>query len=243
MMGIIAEHNVISDIGERIYNIDETAVKYLMKLSNNYIRAKVKSDETSIDKSKNLFAKYGFDVETLNGEIAKISDEYTLDNKIGPCKAQEHILQRVFDYFECPGKLPTIEDLHAITSKFGIDYTDEGKLPNIDSRNFDNPYNFGGYFNTAIENGLSIDQIIESKLQLEQMMELYEAPRPGRSLLVYYSSEVTSIVPHLNSDIKKRAEQDALKIYKIMNYKLIKKLQNSESKLSQSQDTTNPIHR
>ena len=73
-------------------------------------------------------------------------------------------------------------------------------------------------------------------------MELYDAPRDSRAF-VYNSSKVTSIVINLNSGLKRGSESRALNIYKIMNYKLIKKLQNSESEYSQSQDTTNPIHR
>lgn len=244
-LSISPNRNDISDIGERIRYIDETTIQYLMKLTNDYIRVKIEKDSSAIDADIALFAKFGFDVTVLDSMINQMSNpHYNLNHEMGPSKLQEQILQTVFTHFGCPGKLPTIEDIYNIVSKFGIEYVEDGKLPIIDSRHFDDPYNTDNTFYTAIQNGLSVEQIINSKLQLDQIMNLYNAPR-NPSVFSRQPDEITRIVYFTNSDLEQMSTRRAVDLYQVLNYRLSRGFSITNNQLSQeeNQETIRPVHR
>ena len=162
---------------------------------------------------------------------------------MGPNKLQEQILQTVFTNFGCHGKLLTVEDIYNIVSKFGIDYND-GKLPIINSRNFDDPYGRDKTFYTALQNGLSINQIINLKLKLKRIMNLYNAPRDPMSFSTQ-PDKVTSVVIYTNSELEEMSTMRAVYLYQVLNHRLSRKLNITDNQLPQeeNQQAIRTVHR
>ncbi len=208
---------IIMLIGREIRNISDTTVQYLMRLTNDYIRSKCQNDKQGIRNDRALFEKWGFDARSLDVIIDKMDFVfYDMDNLSGPNKLQEQVLQQVFDYFGCPGKLPTVEDIREITSKFGIDYIDDKQsLPIFSFRTLD--YNF----DVAMAKGLSIEQIVMLRWQLDEMMALYLAPRKSRTFK-YCSNKVTEVVLGVRSEQDELLlELSSLRIYRELYYELL----------------------
>lgn len=234
----VASGDEISKYGDRLSNIDETAIKYIMRLTNDYIRAKRKNDVEDMECDLNIFKKYGFDAHVLDKKIGEIQYAYNSNNEMWPSKEQEEILQTVCSFFEYPGNLPKVDTILEIASKFGATYgaTDHGpgyspssKVMWLNvSQYFDDPYNTDRFFSTALNNGLSVDQIIESTYKLESYMDYYNAPNTLR----YFSkgsfgARMIGIVPFLDKDHKRMSNARAVKTYKIINERLASQLSNA----------------
>ena len=226
----------ISEYGDRLSNIDETAIKYIMRLTNDYIRAKRENDEQDMECDLGIFKKYGFDAHILDEKIGRIQYGYNSDNEMWPSKAQEDILQTVCSFFEYPGNLPKVDTILEIASKFGATYgaTVHGlgystKIMWLDvSRHFDDPYDVYRFFSTALNNGLSVDQIIESTYKLKSYMDYYTAPNTSRCFSKgSFGARMTGIVPILDKDYKRTSDARALRTYKIINERLASQLSNA----------------
>ncbi len=215
-IGVI-EKRIIQDCEDRLNNLDETTVKYIMRLTNDYIRAKKKNIQRDIDCDLTVFRKYGFDAQVLDREIAKIEFEYNADNDIWPSKHQERILQIVYSFFECPGKLPSVDTVLDIASKFGAMYGSNNhkytsELRWLDTSHFDDPYDTCNYFSTALQNGLSTEDIIELTRLINIYLDYYSAPK---SMGYFDRPKISSIVPHLEQDHNRISDIRAEKIYSI----------------------------
>ena len=222
---VVATGDEISKYGDRLSNIDETAIKYIMRL-------------TDMECDLNIFKKYGFDAHVLDKKIGEIQYPYNSNNEMWPSKEQEEILQTVCSFFEYPGNLPKVDTILEIASKFGATYGSTDHSPNYSSSSrimwlnvsqyFDDPYDTDRFFSTALNNGLSVDQIIESTYKLESYMDYYNAPNTLR----YFSkgsfgARMTHIVPFLDKDHKRISNARAVKTYKIINERLASQLSNS----------------
>lgn len=216
----------ISKYGDRLSNIDETTIKYLMRLTNDYIRAKRENDEEDIECDLNIFKKYGFDARVLDKKIGEIQYPYNSNLQMWPSKEQEEILQTVCSFFEYPGKLPKVDTILEIASKFGATYGATDHEPSYSSKSkimwlnvsryFDDPYDTDRFFSTALNNGLSVDQIIDLTYKLESYMDYYNAP----NLRCFSKGRMTGIVPFLDKDHKRMSNARAVETYKIINERL-----------------------
>lgn len=247
-MGVKPTGEEISACGARLSNLDETTVKYLMRLTNDYIRAKRENDEIGLQDDLNIFEKYGFDARILDEKIAKIEYPYNIDNEMWPNKIQEEIMQTVFSYFECPGKLPSVDTILEIASKFGATYGDTehtygGEIGWIDTRHFDDPYDICKHFSTAINNGLSIEQIIQLTKEINMYMDYYNAPnRPRCFSKGSFRAGMTGIVPFLEKDHKRMSDFRAIKMYQVVNRRLTSQVYNSN--LNNTDEIVEPkLHR
>ncbi len=219
----------ISKYGERLSNLDETAIKYLMRLTNDYIRAKRENSEKDIECDLNIFKKYGFDAHVLDKKIEEIQYDYNADYEMWPSKEQEEIMQTVCSYFGYPGNLPKVDTILEIASKFGVVYGSREhsftEIRCIDTKYFDNPYNTGNYFSTALNNGLTVDQIIELTYRLNSYMDYYNAPNHSRVFSEgSFGSKMIGIVPFLDKDHQRMSNSRAVKTYKIVNERLSSQL-------------------
>lgn len=238
----------ISAYGDRLSNLDETTVKYLMRLTNDYIRAKRENSEVDLQTDLTIFKKYGFDARDLDEKIQKIEYPYNADNEMWPNKTQEDILQTVFSYFECPGKLPSVDTILEIASKFGATYGDTEHTHGvgiawIDTRHFDDPYDICKHFSTALNNGLSVEQIIQLTKEINTYMDYYNAPNGLRTFSKgEFRSRMTGIVPFLEKDHKRASDLRAIHIYQVINRGLA--LQGYNSSLNNTDEIAVPkMHR
>ncbi len=184
---LLTEESNIPNIIERIKHIDETTIIYLMQLTNDYIRATLTKNSISRDIDITLFAKLGFDITLLDSLINKLPKTYYNYNiAMTPDKLQEEILQIVFNYFGCPGRLPTIDDILDINGYLAID----------------------------IQNNLPLEYFIQIKLQLEQIMLLYKAPK-NTAAIFNDPTKITSIIPETNSEIIQNSTKQALDLYRL----------------------------
>lgn len=232
-MGVMMTGEKISKYGDRLSNLDETTVKYLMRLTNDYIRAKRENDEVDLQTDLTIFEKYGFDARVLDEKIQKIEYPYNADNQMWPNKIQEDILQTVFSYFGCPGKLPSVDTILEIASKFGATYGDTehtygGEIGWIDTSHFDDPYDTCKHFSTALNNGLSVEQIIQLTKDINTYMDYYNAPNMLRTFSKgEFRSRMTSIVLFLEKDHKRMSDLRTIHIYQVLNRRLVSQVYSS----------------
>ena len=204
---VVSQENDLLKYKRRLASIDETTIKYLMKLTNDYIRAVLTDNKYDIGNDLDIFHKYGFAIENLDEKIKKIEYPYNAYGSIWPGKIQEEVMQTVFNFFQCPGVLPKVDDILAIAAKFGVTYgTENDKFSRvywIDTRNFDDPYNTGDYFLTALMNGLSIDEIIMNTYKITSALSYYVAPMTsGNFSKGIYKTLIIGIVPFLDEEYR-----------------------------------------
>ncbi len=240
-----ADGKEISECGKRLSDLEETTIKYLMRLTNDYIRAKKGNNSYDLETDLGIFEKYGFDAHVLDDKINEIEYDYNADYDIWPSKAQEEILQTIFSFFECPGSLPKVDSILEIASKFGSTYGDkEHTSPGfeirwIDTRNFDDPYDTCKHFSTALNNGLSVEQIIELTNELNKKLDYYDAPNGMRC---FERPRITSIVPFLNRDHDRMSNARAKRTYEVVNRRLTS-LAYSNRMNNSEEEVQSEIHR
>lgn len=248
--------DTVSKCGKLLEYLDETTIKYLMKLTNEYIRVKREQDERQVQAILNIFKKYDFDARNLDEKIPEIQYPYNVFNKMWPNKIQEEIMGIVFSYFECPEdkKLPTVDKILELASKFGATYGatvsslydpratygatgsighDSYEIKWLDTSYFDDPNNICKYLSTAIANGLSIDQIIHYREKIDTYMDYYSAPIfPSIFTDSFLSKSVTTIVGNLEEDHRRMSMVRAKNFYETMYYRLAQENSRLKSQLS-----------
>lgn len=237
----------ISKCSRLLVHLDEATIKYLMKLTNDYIRAKKEQDEVALKADLSIFAKYGFDATILDDKINEIQWpykdmwKYDTGNEMWPNKIQEEIMGIVFSCFECPEKmkLPRVDKILERSSKFGVIEHNSGEIMWLDTRHFDDPYDTCGYFSTAIRNGLSIDEIIQYRKEIDTYMDYYSAPRmPGRFNNPRFRESVTEVVGNLEEDQERMSKIRAEKVYKAINFQLNQANQQLNAQLAATAEAT-----
>ena len=202
---VVSQEDYLLKYKRRLTNLDETTVKYLMKLTNDYIRAVLTDNKYDIGNDLDIFHKYGFAMKNLDEKIKEIEYPYNAYGDIWPGKIQEEVMQTVFNFFQCPGVLPKVDDILAMAAKFGVTYgAKRDRLSRfywIDTRHFDDPYNTGDYFLTALMNGLSVDEIIMDTYKITSALSYYAAPMASSNFSKgIYKATIIGIVPFLDEE-------------------------------------------
>lgn len=232
----IVPFNGVTLCGKRLANLDETTTKYLMALTNDYLRAKKENEEGSISIDTEIFRKYGFDVTSLDKFVEQIPDRYSANHEVWPTEAQEMALNTVWTFFGCPGKLPTVKEIENITNMFGLN---KEKNFVVDTAHLDDPY-VGDYFNTALSNGLSVEQIIDARCQLSVYMTYYKAPSIIQTFS--YTKKMSQIVPFLNEELIAMSNARAKSTYQVFTDRMISQM-NSINNMNQETEQVSRMHR
>lgn len=237
----------IARMAKRLESLDETTIRFLMSLTNNYIVAILENKQTLIEDCRVLFEKYGYDIKRFDEIITKISSNS--DGKLKEDNKQEQIMRAVYNEFQCPARysiysdferpndtaLPTVKDINELLSKFGINFININQLPLINTTHLDDPYNVGGYFETALKNGLSIPQIIEYRKKIESMLSYYEAPR-NKWCFRGGKFAILSAVPFLTRDFAEMSRVRAANSYQIITRQLLTQINQLNSSVNSLDD-------
>lgn len=180
------KRNNIERLYRRLDNLDEVTMKYILVSVKNCLFGST----FCLD----FLKKYNFESKIIDSDFN--------------LKFYENCLKEAFDYFQCPGILPSIDDINKELSYFNYVIDNDistiySALERCDGDLFDNLYNVG------ISNGMSKEDIFLRFSKIFSMLQYYHYVIPGHSVLNY--------VPFLDSEI------DNYFKYKCDNFSLLSK--------------------